>query len=96
MRVGGDFFYSPNEGHQDNLLLIAGGVGINPLYSIMQYASELMLTSSKQTKNSGPQRVKLLYSASSVKEMLFKVCWLYWVLFVFYQDEKIFKICLQN
>merc|ERR1712013_295166 len=46
-RFGGNFYY-PSSGFNDehSLLLIAGGVGINPLYSIWQAAAHLVRTSS--------------------------------------------------
>jgi len=72
-RFGGDFYYDPtkdklfdNDNH--SLMLIAGGVGINPLYSIFQHATHLSETKS-QFK---PSRVTLLYSAATENELLFR------------------------
>ncbi|EDO42208.1 predicted protein [Nematostella vectensis] len=62
VRVGGDFHYIKQKGCKDDLLLIAGGVGINPLWSMMQFVCE-----EKHTGN-----ISLLYSASTQEELLFK------------------------
>jgi ferredoxin-NADP reductase len=51
------------------LLFIAGGVGINPLYSIIQEIYESLQDG--QLDNN--VKVKLLYSASSLDELIFKV-----------------------
>lgn len=70
IRVGGNFYYDPPmQSKIPNLLFIAGGVGINPLLSIM-----LELKHNFQiTKISPPERISLLYSARSKEELLFKV-----------------------
>jgi ferredoxin-NADP reductase len=50
--VGGDFYY-PNEKitqPDHNILLVAGGIGINPLFSILQRLMELK---SKSTQGEG-------------------------------------------
>jgi len=67
-RFGGDFYY-PSSGidGEHSLLLVAGGVGINPLYSIWQAAAHLARTSS----SSSPTSVSMLYSAASKKELIF-------------------------
>ena len=76
LRVGGDFFYDPaTQGDQD-LLLIAGGVGINPLYSIINNVIDINVKgdhSDDPTSNLSRQRVMLLYSAKTVEELIFKV-----------------------
>lgn len=36
IKVGGDFYYEATPPKLSDLLLIAGGIGINPLYSILQ------------------------------------------------------------
>ena len=68
MRVGGDFHY-PNRvtdaGARHNLLLVAGGVGVNPLASIFTHAAEAA------AKDKVGQ-VKMLYSAKSVQELIFR------------------------
>ncbi|CAB1350708.1 unnamed protein product [Coregonus sp. 'balchen'] len=43
MRVGGNFFFDPLPSDPCvDLLLVAGGVGINPLYSILLHAADLL------------------------------------------------------
>jgi len=67
-RFGGDFYY-PSSGidGEHSLLLVAGGVGINPLYSIWQAAAYLARSSS----TTSPTSVSMLYSAASKKELIF-------------------------
>ena len=62
--LGGDFFYSPKNGNGDDLLLIAGGVGINPLYSIFQTFLDHQNPESSKS-------VTLLYSAKTKDEFIF-------------------------
>ena len=63
--MGGDFFFDPSDVTTANcpLLLLAGGVGINPLASIVFEMCE-----SKLNNN-----IVLLYSAKTDEELLFKV-----------------------
>ena len=75
-RVGGDFHY-PNKiieaaeesscGH--DLLLVAGGVGINPLASIFFHIYEM--EKEKKEKNQNNCRVNLLYSARKNEDLIF-------------------------
>lgn len=71
IRVGGNFLYNPQPGHiSHDLLLIAGGVGINPIISIYQHAADLY-----EQHHCGewlPQNVHLLYSSKNVNELIFK------------------------
>ena len=70
MRVGGDFFYDPTPSSAPrDLLLIAGGVGINPLFSILRHACNLHAADG----NRGPNKLILLYSAATEEELVFKV-----------------------
>ncbi|XP_064624835.1 oxidoreductase NAD-binding domain-containing protein 1-like [Lineus longissimus] len=68
VRAGGDCFYDPTtqekwqQPHQ--LLLIAGGIGINPILSILKEAI--------QNSQSGLEKVVLLYSAARTNEAIFK------------------------
>jgi len=76
IRVGGDFYYDPlsnrNEAESD-LLLVGGGVGINPLVSILCEYRDLLLASRFQSENSiHPGKVHLLYSAKIEEELVFK------------------------
>uniref|UniRef100_A0A7M4DYE8 Oxidoreductase NAD-binding domain-containing protein 1 n=2 Tax=Crocodylus porosus TaxID=8502 RepID=A0A7M4DYE8_CROPO len=73
LRVGGDFCFDPQPGDSPvNLVLIAGGVGINPLFSILLHVADLYIN--QETKGSGYKMgtVKLLYSAKNTNELLFK------------------------
>ena len=68
-RFGGDFFYDATQMNQPHsLLLIAGGVGINPLYSIFQHVAhaENVKSDSQMTDTS------LLFSAATTEELLFR------------------------
>ncbi|XP_067862093.1 oxidoreductase NAD-binding domain-containing protein 1 isoform X2 [Heptranchias perlo] len=73
LRVGGDFFFDPQPSDSPvNLLLVAGGVGINPLYSILSHVADLhRLQGSKQCKYK-PGSVQLYFSAKNTGELLFK------------------------
>lgn len=70
VRIGGDFFYDPGcPNDQSDLLLIAGGIGINPIYSILKHQCFLLNgTSAKQI----PKNI-LMFSARSMSELIFKV-----------------------
>uniref|UniRef100_A0AAV2K2E2 Oxidoreductase NAD-binding domain-containing protein 1 n=1 Tax=Knipowitschia caucasica TaxID=637954 RepID=A0AAV2K2E2_KNICA len=68
VRAGGEFFFDP--GPCDvalDLLLVAGGVGINPLYSILLHTAELL-----RLKQDSVRSVHLSFSAKSPQELLFK------------------------
>ena len=69
LKVGGDFFFDPLSEHSSKILMVAGGVGINPLYSIIQEIYESL----QSGQLSNDVNVKLLYSASCADELLFKV-----------------------
>lgn len=74
MRVGGDFFFHPLPSDPSvDLLLVAGGVGINPLYSILLHATDLLhlnRVSGGRDYNIGSAH--LCYSAKNTQELLFK------------------------
>ncbi|XP_075900211.1 oxidoreductase NAD-binding domain-containing protein 1 [Nelusetta ayraudi] len=77
MRVGGDFFFDPAPSDPAvDLLLVAGGVGINPLYSIMLHAADLLEVVGGDAGGGGRSHnvgaVHLCYSAKSNEELLFK------------------------
>lgn len=55
---------------QRKVLLIAGGVGINPIASIIQYIEH----STNAGLSHAESRVRLLYSAKTEDELIFKVC----------------------
>jgi len=72
VRFGGDFYYPPGsivenkEPH--SILLIGGGVGINPLLSIWLHARHLHSTE----QGHKPSKVSLLYSAVNQEELIFR------------------------
>lgn len=70
VRVGGDFYFDLASENNNDLLLIAGGVGINPLCSILNHVADL--SAENQTNDKFLGRVKILYSASSLDELIFK------------------------
>lgn len=73
LRVGGDFFFDPSPSDPSvDLLLVAGGVGINPLYSILLHTIDLLHASEGRGYNIGSAH--LCYSAKNIQELLFKVC----------------------
>jgi len=72
VRFGGDFFYPTDDivtSDNHSLLLIGGGVGINPLLSIWMHARDLWKDDTAENK---PQQVHLLFSAVSKEELIFK------------------------
>jgi Flavodoxin reductases (ferredoxin-NADPH reductases) family 1 len=73
LKVGGDIYYDTrDEDKSTNLLLIAGGVGINPLFSIFQNNFEFLgvnIVADRSTIG----KTMLLYSAPSKDELVFKV-----------------------
>ncbi|XP_020013123.1 oxidoreductase NAD-binding domain-containing protein 1 isoform X3 [Castor canadensis] len=73
VRVGGEFFFDPQPADAPrNLVLIAGGVGINPLLSILRHSADLHRE--RANKGSGYEigTIKLFYSAKNTSELLFK------------------------
>lgn len=75
MRVGGDFYFDPlPSGPAVDLLLVAGGVGINPLYSILLHTSDLLrLNQSSAGRHFNIGSAHLCYSAKNTQELLFEV-----------------------
>ncbi|XP_048849642.1 oxidoreductase NAD-binding domain-containing protein 1 [Brienomyrus brachyistius] len=73
LRVGGDFFFDPQPWDRPvDLLLLAGGVGINPLLSILLHAADLLRGPSANGAPYRPGSIRLCYSARSSRELLFK------------------------
>ncbi|CAL8294324.1 unnamed protein product [Merluccius merluccius] len=74
MRVGGNFFFDPQPSDPPvNLLLVAGGVGINPLYSILLHTAHLMrLHHASGGRDYHIGSTHICYSAKNVQELLFK------------------------
>jgi len=74
LRVGGDFFFDPQPGDSPaKLVLIAGGVGINPLFSILLHIADLHGYREGKGNAYKMGTVKLYYSAKNTSELLFKV-----------------------
>ena len=75
MRVGGDFFFNPTPSDPSvHLLLVAGGVGINPLYSILLHSTDLLRLNRTSGGRDYNISAHLCYSAKNTQELLFKVC----------------------
>nr|XP_020758108.1 oxidoreductase NAD-binding domain-containing protein 1 isoform X1 [Odocoileus virginianus texanus] len=73
VRVGGEFFFDPQPSDASrNLMLIAGGVGINPLLSILRHAADLHRERASKGRGYEMGTVRLLYSAKDTSELLFK------------------------
>ncbi|KAM6223851.1 oxidoreductase NAD-binding domain-containing protein 1 [Rhynchocyon petersi] len=73
LRVGGEFFFDPRpEEASRSLVLIAGGVGINPLLSILRHAADLLRERAARGCGQQMGTIKLLYSAKDTSELLFK------------------------
>ncbi|XP_020371722.1 oxidoreductase NAD-binding domain-containing protein 1 isoform X1 [Rhincodon typus] len=73
LRVGGDFFFDPQPSDTPvSLLLVAGGVGINPLYSILLHVVDLHRMQGSKPCKYKPGSVQLYYSAKNTDELLFK------------------------
>ncbi|KAM4549759.1 oxidoreductase NAD-binding domain-containing protein 1 isoform 1-T1 [Fundulus diaphanus] len=74
MRVGGNFYFDPLPSDPSaDLLLVAGGVGINPLYSILLHTSDLLhLSRSSGGRDHRIGSAHLCYSAKNTQELLFK------------------------
>ncbi|KAJ7386687.1 Oxidoreductase NAD-binding domain-containing protein 1 [Desmophyllum pertusum] len=69
LRVGGDFYFDPSPGDcSPDLLLVAGGVGINPLYSIVRHVADISTDSQHQYTG----KTMLLFSAKNQDELLYK------------------------
>lgn len=74
VRVGGEFFFDPQPADASrNLVLIAGGVGINPLLSILRHAADLHRERANKGRGYEIGTIRLFYSAKNTSELLFKV-----------------------
>uniref|UniRef100_A0A3P8TPP8 Oxidoreductase NAD-binding domain-containing protein 1 n=1 Tax=Amphiprion percula TaxID=161767 RepID=A0A3P8TPP8_AMPPE len=74
MRVGGEFFFDPSPSDPSvDLLLVAGGVGINPLYSVLLHTTDLLrLNQASGGRDCNIGSAHLCYSAKNTQELLFK------------------------
>lgn len=62
-KFGGEVYYDEVKNSTQPILLLAGGIGINPLLSIMQTAAVM-----------SKQPISLMYSSKTAEELIFKVC----------------------
>ncbi|XP_072303888.1 oxidoreductase NAD-binding domain-containing protein 1 isoform X2 [Eucyclogobius newberryi] len=68
LRVGGDFFFDPAPSDPTlDLLLVGGGVGINPLYSILLHAADRL-----KLNQANISSAHICYSAKKSQDLLFK------------------------
>ena len=68
VRVNGDFFLELEPSEPVHVILVAGGIGINPILSMLLYATRLV-----QDQASPSFKVTVMYSARSMEELVFKV-----------------------
>ncbi|KAL8617688.1 hypothetical protein ACOMHN_064942 [Nucella lapillus] len=70
LRAGGDFYFDshPGEENPGDVLLVAGGVGINPLYSMVNHVAHI------NALPQGPYRgnILMLFSARTCSELIFR------------------------
>ncbi|XP_055329443.1 oxidoreductase NAD-binding domain-containing protein 1-like isoform X2 [Paramacrobiotus metropolitanus] len=73
IQAGGEFFYDPRPSDPPkDLLLLAGGVGINPVRSIILHDKDLYDDHYAKSFGHCPGHATLLYCAKSPSELLFK------------------------
>ncbi|XP_041479117.1 oxidoreductase NAD-binding domain-containing protein 1-like isoform X1 [Lytechinus variegatus] len=74
VRTGGDkLVFDPKPGDPSwNVLLIGGGIGINPLISLMHHAADLHDQKKANPQGYTPGKMELLFSASTKNELIFK------------------------
>lgn len=69
MQCGGPFYHISSEALSSNVLLIAAGVGINPMLSIYHDIYDTHVQYSSESFG----KTKMLYTATSEEELVFKV-----------------------
>ncbi|XP_003222217.1 oxidoreductase NAD-binding domain-containing protein 1 [Anolis carolinensis] len=73
LRVGGNFFFDPQPADPPaNLVLIAGGVGINPLFSILLHVADLHRARANKETGYKMGTTNLFYCAKNTHELLFR------------------------
>jgi len=73
VRAGGDVYFDPKpQFPTTDILLIGGGIGINPLHSILCHIHDLQNYKGDNPVYK-PGKVHLMYSASTTDELIFKV-----------------------
>ena len=74
LKAGGDFCFRPQPSEPPQpLLLLAGGVGINPLVSVLRHCRHLRGERRRTGAGYVPGAVRLLYSARGHQQLLFEV-----------------------
>ncbi|CAG8493323.1 4489_t:CDS:2 [Ambispora gerdemannii] len=75
IRVGGEFYYDAQKEKENGtrrLLFIAGGVGINPLMSMLASVIEAKeISFQNEEPENNIEKIQLLYSARTLDELLF-------------------------
>ncbi|XP_036602451.1 oxidoreductase NAD-binding domain-containing protein 1-like [Trichosurus vulpecula] len=73
LQGGGEFFFDPQPSDSSvNLVLIAGGMGINPLNSVVLHVADLYRHGENKGTGYEMERVRLLYSAKNTSELFKK------------------------
>ncbi|XP_004409149.1 PREDICTED: oxidoreductase NAD-binding domain-containing protein 1 [Odobenus rosmarus divergens] len=73
VKKGGEFFFDPQPADASrNKKMIAGGVGINPLLSILRQKNDLHRERAHRGSGYEMGTIKLFYSAQNTSELLFK------------------------
>ncbi|KAJ7322457.1 hypothetical protein JRQ81_018744 [Phrynocephalus forsythii] len=73
LRVGGNFYFDPQPADPPaNLVLIAGGVGINPLFSILLHVADLHRARENKRTVYKMGMTDLFYCAKNTHELLFR------------------------
>ncbi|XP_061411682.1 oxidoreductase NAD-binding domain-containing protein 1 isoform X2 [Lethenteron reissneri] len=73
VRVGGNFYFDPRPSDPPvNLLLVAGGVGINPLRSILMHCVHLMRQRVLTQAGCQLGKIHLIFTARTISELIFK------------------------
>ncbi|CAI2176286.1 10966_t:CDS:2 [Funneliformis geosporum] len=73
-RVGGEFVWNSSKEKQDqtgHVIFIAGGVGINPLISMLESICQDILSVEENNQNEKIEKIILLYSVRTFSELLF-------------------------
>ncbi|XP_061442882.1 LOW QUALITY PROTEIN: oxidoreductase NAD-binding domain-containing protein 1 [Rhineura floridana] len=72
LRVGGNFFDPQPADSPSNLVLIAGEVGINPLFSILLHVADLHTIRERKGTGYKMGTTNLFYCAKNTRELLFR------------------------
>lgn len=87
IRIGGDYYYDPPPAEPiRDLLFIAGGIGINPILSMIRHHAFLQ---TQRNQSSMSPVCQLLYSARNRSDLVFHVSILV-ALLSYYKPTKIY------